>query len=114
MRNQYKILQEAYEKINESYIAPDYKQPKPGPKISGTPDYKQPKPGPKMPDIKAPPVMEVVTPANEEDVDSKELEMGIKTEMEHTDNKAEAKKIALQHLAEDPHYYSKLKKIEKK
>lgn len=57
---------------------------------------------------------EVVTPAKEEDVDPKQLEMGIKTEMEHTDDKEEAKKIALQHLAEDPHYYSKLKKIEKK
>ena len=59
-------------------------------------------------------VNEIVTPAKEEDVDSKELQMGIETEMEHTNDKAEAKKIALQHLAEDPHYYSKLKKIEKK
>jgi len=57
---------------------------------------------------------EIVTPAKEEDVDPKELQMGIKTEMEHTNDKEEAKKIALQHLAEDPHYYSKLKKIEKK
>ena len=59
-------------------------------------------------------VNEIVAPAKEEDVDSKELQMGIETEMEHTNDKAEAKKIALQHLAEDPHYYSKLKKIEKK
>ena len=57
---------------------------------------------------------EVVTPAKEENVDPKELAMGIKTEMEQTDDKEEAKKIALQHLAEDPHYYSKLKNIEKK
>ena len=55
-------------------------------------------------------VNEVVAPAKEEDVDVAELEMGIKTEMEHTDDKAKAKEIALQHLAEDPHYYSKLKK----
>lgn len=53
---------------------------------------------------------EVVTPAKEQDVDPKELKMGIETEMEHTDDKEEAKHIALQHLAEDPHYYSKLKK----
>ena len=59
-------------------------------------------------------VNEIVTPAKEEDVDPKELEMGIKTEMEHTNDRAEAKKIALQHLAENPHYYSELKKIEKK
>jgi hypothetical protein len=53
---------------------------------------------------------EVVKAAKEEEVDSKELAMGIKTEMEHTDDKEKAKHIALQHLAEDPHYYSKLKK----
>lgn len=53
---------------------------------------------------------EVVTPADENKVDPKELEMGIKVEMEHTDDKEEAKKIALQHLAEVPDYYTKLKK----
>lgn len=74
MRNQYKILQEAYKQV----------------------------------------VNEIVTPAKEQDVDPKQLEMGIKVEMEHTNDKEEAKKIALQHLAEDPHYYTKLKKLEKK
>ena len=44
------------------------------------------------------------------DFDSHELEMGIKTEMEHTGNRAMAKEIAKDHLTEDPHYYSKLKK----
>jgi hypothetical protein len=40
----------------------------------------------------------------------KELEMGIKIEMEHTDDKDEAKEIAMDHLWENPSYYTKLKK----
>ena len=40
----------------------------------------------------------------------KELKMGIKVEMEHTDDPDEAEKIALQHLAEVPDYYTKLLK----
>lgn len=44
---------------------------------------------------------------------TKQLEMGLKVEMEHTDNMDIAKKIAMDHLAEDPHYYSKLSKMEK-
>lgn len=44
----------------------------------------------------------------------KELAKGIKIEMEHTEDKKIAKEIALDHLYEDPNYYSKLKKIEKK
>jgi len=40
----------------------------------------------------------------------KELEMGIKIEMEHTDNKDKAKEIAMDHLWENPSYYTKLKK----
>jgi hypothetical protein len=46
----------------------------------------------------------------EKDVDPKQLEMGIKVEMEHTDDKKVAKTIALDHLAEDPKYYTKLAK----
>lgn len=49
----------------------------------------------------------------EKDVDPKELEMGIKVEMEHTNDKRIAKQIALDHLAEYKHYYSNLKKYEK-
>lgn len=49
----------------------------------------------------------------EKDADSKELEMGIKVEMEHTSNKAISKRIALDHLAEFPDYYSRLLKMEK-
>jgi hypothetical protein len=44
----------------------------------------------------------------EADADPKELKIGIKVEMEHTDDPEVAKKIALDHLAEHPHYYSEL------
>lgn len=37
-----------------------------------------------------------------------ELRVGIQVEMEHTDNEKMAKKIAIDHLKEDNHYYSKL------
>jgi hypothetical protein len=49
----------------------------------------------------------------EKDVDRKELAMGIKIEMEHTKNKAISKRIALDHLAELPDYYTRLIKMEK-
>lgn len=42
----------------------------------------------------------------------KELEKGIKIEMEHTTDRRIAQEIALDHLYEDPDYYSKLKKVE--
>lgn len=41
--------------------------------------------------------------------DPKELSMGIKVEMEHTKEEKLAREIAIDHLTEDPHYYSKLK-----
>jgi len=47
------------------------------------------------------------------DVIQSQLKQGIKVEMEHTDDMDIAKKIALDHLAEDPHYYTKLAKMEK-
>jgi hypothetical protein len=40
----------------------------------------------------------------------KEIAMGTKVEMEHTKSKEEAEKIAKEHLAEHPDYYSRLKK----
>lgn len=46
----------------------------------------------------------------ENEVDAEQLKLGIKTELEHTDDEKVAKQIALDHLAEDPHYYSKLTK----
>lgn len=45
--------------------------------------------------------------------DPKELEMGIKVEMEHTPCPLIARKIALDHLVEIKDYYSRLKKMEK-
>lgn len=43
----------------------------------------------------------------------KEIEMGIKVELEHTDSKKLAKEIAMDHLTEIPDYYTRLKKMEK-
>jgi hypothetical protein len=43
-----------------------------------------------------------------------QLSKGMKVEMEHTDDKEVAKKIAMDHLYEDLEYYNKLKKIESK
>ena len=48
-------------------------------------------------------------PAKPQDVDPKELEVGKEVEMEHTTDEKEAERIALQHLAEDPEYYKKLR-----
>jgi hypothetical protein len=53
-------------------------------------------------------VSEIITPADPSKVDREELRMGIKVEMEHTNDPKEAARIALQHLAEDPKYYTKL------
>lgn len=47
-----------------------------------------------------------------EDVDHEQLEMGIMIEMEHTTDWEIAMEIALDHLAEDPAYYTKLKSVE--
>jgi hypothetical protein len=44
--------------------------------------------------------------------DTKQLEMGTKIEMEHTDNKLIAKMIAKDHLKELPDYYTRLRKME--
>ena len=46
-------------------------------------------------------------------VDPKELAMGVKVEMEHTDNKIIADKIARDHLSEVPDYYTRLAAMEK-
>jgi hypothetical protein len=48
----------------------------------------------------------------EKDVDKEQLKMGIKVEMEHTNNPTLSKRIALDHLAEIPDYYTRLKKME--
>ena len=54
---------------------------------------------------------EYIKPAKESDVDPLELKKGISVEMEHTKDPKKAKVIALQHLAEDPRYYTKLSKV---
>ncbi len=55
---------------------------------------------------------EVKAEAGEAEVEAKEmdeeLEAGIKVEMEHTEDEDEAKKIAQDHLDEDPEYYTNL------
>jgi hypothetical protein len=47
------------------------------------------------------------------DVDQKELEMGIVVEYEHTFSKYLSTRIALDHLAKIPDYYTRLHKMEK-
>lgn len=42
-----------------------------------------------------------------------ELNKGAKAEKEHTSDPKTARTIAMDHLWEDPHYYTKLSKIEK-
>lgn len=44
-----------------------------------------------------------------QDFDPEQLKMGIKVEREHTDDPEKAQEIAMDHLTEDPEYYSKLK-----
>lgn len=46
--------------------------------------------------------------------DPKSVERGARVESEHTSNKTVAKEIARDHLFEDPRYYEKLEKMEKK
>jgi len=56
--------------------------------------------------------------AKKHNVNIKELTnqftQGVKVEMEHTDDKNKASEIAMDHLYEDPKYYTKLKKVESK
>jgi len=47
------------------------------------------------------------------DFDAKQLQKGIKVEMEHTKDPSIAQEIAMDHLTEDPKYYIKLESIEK-
>jgi len=51
--------------------------------------------------------------AKASDFDPVELSRGIEVELEHTDDVHIALEIALDHLEEDPHYYTKLAKIHK-
>jgi len=49
----------------------------------------------------------------ENDVNPEELKMGIEVEFEHTPSRQIARKIALDHLAEIPDYYTRLARMEK-
>ena len=51
---------------------------------------------------------------NVSDFPKKEMAKGVKTESEHTTNPAIAADISKDHLVEDPKYYTKLEKVEKK
>ena len=44
----------------------------------------------------------------------KEFDIGMKVEMEHTDDEKIAREVASDHLWEDKKYYTKLKNMEKK
>jgi hypothetical protein len=48
------------------------------------------------------------------DFNPTQLNAGTEVEMEHTNDRAAAREIARDHLAEDPHYYKKLKRMEAK
>lgn len=51
----------------------------------------------------------ILSEAKEYQCNPVELAMGIKVEMEHTDDPKKAEKIAMDHLKENPSYYSQLK-----
>jgi hypothetical protein len=51
--------------------------------------------------------------AKPSDFDPAQLRMGIAVEMEHTKSRRLAREIAMDHLSEDPRYYTKLKKVHK-
>jgi hypothetical protein len=46
------------------------------------------------------------------DFDSKELDMGVEVELEHTNDRELSKDISKDHLEEFPNYYTELKKME--
>ena len=54
--------------------------------------------------------LDVKPTVDAKDVDPKELKKGIEVEKEHTTDIETATRIALNHLSEDPHYYTKLDK----
>jgi hypothetical protein len=51
---------------------------------------------------------------SKKDFDPKALAKGRKVEKEHTDDPQKALEICMDHLTEDPEYYDKLEKMEKK
>lgn len=51
---------------------------------------------------------------NPDTLNQKEIDRGMKVELEHTNNEDLAREIARDHLSEDPSYYEKLEKMERK
>lgn len=51
---------------------------------------------------------------SDKEFDKRQLQKGVKTEMEHTNDKKKAKEIAKDHLTEDKKYYNHLEEMEKK
>lgn len=115
---------------DKSNIVPDT-SPEKGPsnrsaEISNTDSQTIVKKGDKLPNINEnymkrllnKPVSSVGELAKKHKVDVEQIEkqrkMGIEVEGEHSTNKKVARRIALAHIGEDPKYYDKLKKIEKK
>jgi hypothetical protein len=66
-------------------------------------------------DTKKPKKLSAIAKKHKVSIESleKQLQKGIKIEMEHTSDKGEAETIALHHLDEIPDYYSRLHKMEK-
>lgn len=49
-----------------------------------------------------------------EDFNARDLARGTRVEMEHTTSRKIAERIAMDHLTEDPRYYQKLARMERK
>ena len=80
-----------------------------------TPEQSVPLEAPKQADdkvIRLPGSLSRREGVNVGDVDKKQLEMGVKVEREHVAEKPLARGISLDHLAEIPDYYTRLKKME--
>jgi hypothetical protein len=65
---------------------------------------------PGLAQVQAPAAPVVAAPVAALKIDKNELIMGIKVEMEHTTDPRQAAKIALDHLKENPKYYSGMKR----
>jgi hypothetical protein len=74
-------------------------------KSTGVPNVKQ------QPDLVQGAPRTVIGEEDKKEISAAAIEKGTKHEMEHTKDPLVAKKIAMDHLKEDPHYYEKLAKV---
>lgn len=66
-----------------------------------------------FPDVKTPSPKEIAEKHGVKlSVIRDELKLGIEVEYEHTGDRSASREIALDHLAEHPRYYTKLKRVE--